>query len=317
MIESIERTPGTTAIDTAERRARSVWQAYGEELEASPKTRATYERALKQWAAHLEGMGEEWDTVGRRAVTEWRADLIETGHSPYTVNVYLSALRSFYGWAAARRMYPDITAGIKGMRTGRAQAKDALTKAQTKRLLSYRPDGEAAKRDTAMIHLMARRGLRTVEVARADVGDLRQVAGRAVLYIRGKGYTAANDFVVLGDELSALIADYLTERGGDLEDSAPLFAGVGNRNKGGRLTTRTVARVAKERMAAAGATGPKLSAHSLRHTAVTMALLGGATVQEAQALARHADVSTTMVYAHNLDRLGAAAESAVDNYLGL
>lgn len=43
--------------------------------------------------------------------------------------------------------------------------------------------------------------------------------------------------------------------------------------------------------------------------------MAGATVQEAQAMARHANINTTMIYAHNLDRLGNAAEMRIDQIL--
>jgi integrase len=59
----------------------------------------------------------------------------------------------------------------------------------------------------------------------------------------------------------------------------------------------------------------KLTAHSLRHTAITLALVGGATVQQAQAMARHANINTTMIYAHNLERMDRAAEDALSGLL--
>ena len=71
----------------------------------------------------------------------------------------------------------------------------------------------------------------------------------------------------------------------------------------------------KDAMAREGIKSAKLTAHSLRHTAVTFALLGGATIQETQAMARHASINTTMIYAHNLDRMAAGAEHSVDAYL--
>lgn len=81
------------------------------------------------------------------------------------------------------------------------------------------------------------------------------------------------------------------------------------------MTTRSISRIAKKLMGEAGIDSPRITAHSLRHTAVTFALLGGASVQDVQQMARHADISTTMIYAHNLDRMSAKAERAADAYL--
>lgn len=81
------------------------------------------------------------------------------------------------------------------------------------------------------------------------------------------------------------------------------------------MTTRSVSRIVKDALRDEGISSARLTAHSLRHTAVTFALLGGASVQQAQAMARHASISTTMIYAHNLDRMAAGAEHSVDAYL--
>lgn len=296
--------------------ARDIWQAYADQLDASDKTRETYVRALRQYRAYLEECGVDPLAATRETVVSYKRHLSASGRAASTVNGYLTAVRSFYAWTEATRLYPNVAAGVKGQRTSAGGSKEALTLQQARRLLDAGTRGDDLKglRDFAMVNLMARRGLRTVEIARANVGDIKQVAGEAVLYVQGKGYADKGEFVVLGDDCLKPIYEYLDARG-RCADDAPLFAATGNRNAGGRMTTRSISRVAKERMAACGMNSAKLTAHSLRHTAVTFALLGGATVQEAQAMARHASVSTTMIYAHNLDRMSAAAERGVDAYL--
>ena len=59
----------------------------------------------------------------------------------------------------------------------------------------------------------------------------------------------------------------------------------------------------------------RLTAHSLRHTAVTLALMGGATIQEARLLARHSSINTTLIYAHNINRVAQAPERKIDALL--
>ena len=111
------------------------------------------------------------------------------------------------------------------------------------------------------------------------------------------------------------IRNYLIARKALDEDDEPLFASVARRNFGQALTTRTLSRIVKGRLNAIGLTGEEYTAHSLRHTAVTYSLLGGATVQEAQAMARHSDINTTLIYAHNVQRFANPAESKVSAYL--
>ena len=299
---------GTLAAGTVD-----VVGAYLKELDASEKTRATYGRALRQYVAWLDEQGVTLDRTTRAHVMAYKHHLEDT-RSANTCASYLVAIRSLYTWLNARTGYPNVAEGVKSPKRKAQTGKDALTLSQARDLLNAPAEGEQELRDRAMVALMLRRGLRTVEVIRADVGDLRQVCGEAVLYVQGKGHSAKDDFVVLGEATERAIRDYLKARG-KAEDSAPLFASTGNRNKGGRMTTRSVSRIAKEAMRGQGIDSPHITAHSLRHTAVTLSLVGGATVQEAQSMARHANISTTMVYAHNLEKMEAKAENAIDRLL--
>lgn len=294
--------------------ARDPYSLFEASIDATDKTRETYRRSLRQWRAFISSQGVTETEATRGTVLDYRRKLQADGKSAATVNAYLSAVRAFYSWLEGMGVCPNVAAGVKGQRRNANSPKDALTRDQAARLLDKHPETLQELRDFAIVNLMLRRGLRTVEIVRADVGDVRQVNGEAVLYVQGKGYADKGDFVILNDACLRPIYAYLEARG-TVDDAAPLFASIGNRNQGGRMTTRTVSRLVKGAMAEEGMASAKLTAHSLRHTAVTFALLGGATVQEAQAMARHASVSTTMIYAHNLDRMAAGAEHSVDAYL--
>lgn len=290
-----------------------IWTAFLAELDAAERTRDTYRKALRQYAAWLDARDMDALNVTREHIVAYKADVAAT-RSAKTANCYLTAVRRFYAWTESRRIYPNVAGGIKGAKTSRHNAREALTPAQAAALLDVRHAGLEGLRDAAMLELMTMRGLRTIEVARANVEDLKRRGDKYVLYVQGKGYADKGDFVMLSDSIYRRIWLYLFERG-EVAPNAPLFAAHGNRNKGGRMTTRSISRIAKRDLAAAGVTGAKYTAHSLRHTAVTFALMGGASVQEAQQMARHADISTTMIYAHNLDRMEAKAERAADSVL--
>ena len=134
---------------------------------------------------------------------------------------------------------------------------------------------EAGMRDFALLNLMLRTGLRDIEVVRADCGDIQTVSGVDVLYIQGKGRPGKDNYVVLTESALAPIRDYLGMRD-DSRGSSPLFTSVARRNSGERLTTRSVSRIVKEAMRKIGIDDPRYTAHSLRHTAITFSLLGGA-----------------------------------------
>ena len=316
--ETINDTQQSAALaQRAGELGRATVAAYLADLDVSDKSRATYGRALGSWLRWLEAEGLAVNTVTGAHAMAYKRHLAES-HKPSTVNAYLVAARGLYAWLNVRTGYPNVFAGVRGVRGSgnrTSTAHDALSVDQARRVAAHR-DGDSlgSLRDAAMVNVMLRCGLRTVEVVRADVGDLRTMGGRSVLFVWGKGRASADEFVVLDRAALAPITAYLQARGA-VSDHEPLFAGVGNRNAGGRLTTRTVSRVAKRTMEAEGIVDGRFTAHSLRHTAVTLALLGGATVQEAQAMARHADISTTLIYSHNLDRLQGVAERSVSAIL--
>lgn len=276
-------------------------------------SRRTYGRNLKQFTVWIQQHGQE--EPGRQTILQFKKDLEAQGLSPYTINSYMVTVRRFYAWAETEGYYRDITRGIKGVKRAKGFKKDPLTVRQIKDLLaSIDRDSLEGKRDYALLNLLIRTGLRTIEVTRADFGDIRQQGGEAVLWIQGKGRTSKDEFVLLTPETLNPINTYLNARG-RVKDNEPLFASLSDRNQGGRLTTRSISRIAKQHLVDIGLDNGRLTAHSLRHTAITLSLLGGATIQEAQTLARHADVNTTLIYSHNINRLAQAPERKIDALL--
>lgn len=170
------------------------------------------------------------------------------------------------------------------------------------------------KRDYSLLNLLVRTALRTVEVIRAEVGDIRQETGEAVLWIQRKGRDVKDEFVLLTQDTLKLLNEYLQTRG-RVEDKAPLFASLSDRNRDERLTTRTIREIVKTNLKGIGLNNERLTAHSLRHTAITLSLMGGASIQEAQALGRHANINTTLIYAHNINRIAQAPERKIDALL--
>lgn len=55
-------------------------------------------------------------------------------------------------------------------------------------------------------------GLRTIEVVRADVEDLRTLGSKTVLYVQGKGKDEKSDYVIITREVEKAIRSYLATR---------------------------------------------------------------------------------------------------------
>jgi integrase/recombinase XerC len=166
------------------------------------------------------------------------------------------------------------------------------------------------KRDYAIVALMVTAGLRDIEVVNANIEDLRTVGDFTALFLLGKGRDEKAEYVKIVEQVEDAIRNYLKELP-DREPSNPLFMSLSNRSYGSRLTTRSVSRICKNALVQAGYDSSRLTAHSLRHTAVTLSLLGGKSLQEVQQFARHTNISTTQIYAHNLDRAKNDCEEVV------
>ncbi|MBP3590341.1 MAG: tyrosine-type recombinase/integrase [Muribaculaceae bacterium] len=290
------------------------WLAH---LDASEHTKDLYRLGFRTFCEFVRATGADFDSLEQLVVIDFKYYLkLERALSPSTVNAYLAGVRSFYSYAEQHSDLKNIARGVKGVKKDRGFRRNSLTSEQVHAVLKAidRSD-EAGLRDYAMINLMAHLGLRDIEVSRANVGDITQKHGVDVLMVHGKGRASKDDYMVLTPSPIKHVRLYLAERG-ELKASDPLFASVANRNPGARLTTRSVSRIVKAALERAGIFGKEYTAHSLRHTTVTLALQGGATDREAQQMARHADVSTTALYSHDLDRLRNAAEWRVAKMLG-
>jgi integrase/recombinase XerC len=99
----------------------------------------------------------------------------------------------------------------------------------------------------------------------------------------------------------AVRGEYLSDIPSDIKAESPLFMVFSDGNKGKRLATRSLRKIIKQAYKEAGLNSDRLTSHSLRHTAITLSLAGGATLQEAQQFARHGNINTTMIYSHNLE----------------
>jgi integrase/recombinase XerD len=281
------------------------WTSY---IDAKPKTIETYSKAIKQFFLYLSENGIRQPQ--REDIIAYR-DHLKQSHKPTTVQSYLMAVKLFFQWTAQERIYPNVAERVKGAKLDSDHKKDYLTPKQVTRLLNT-VDRSTLKglRDYAILALMVTSGLRDIEVSRANIEDMRTVADFTALYIQGKGHEEKTDYVKLAEPVEEAVRDYLKARG-EKDAKEPLFGSIANRNSGGRMTTRSISRIAKEHLIAAGLESDRLTAHSLRHTTATLNLLNGGTVEETQQLLRHTNINTTLIYSHALDRAKNNSEERV------
>lgn len=276
--------------------------------DVSEKSRQTYRKSLRpffRWIADNHITRPQY-----RDILAYK-DAMKDGRKPTTVQAYITAVKLFFSWAEIEGLYPDVARHIKGARLDREHKKDALTAPQVKDVMRIagRDKTLTGLRNRAMLMLMFACGLRCVEVARANTDDIAAQGGIPVLYVQGKGHEERAEFVKLPAPVEKAVRDYLAAR--KAEAGEPLFVSDSNNNQGGRLRTNAISLIIKRAFAAAGLVSPRLTAHSTRHTAVTLALLAGDTIQEAAQFARHKNIGTTQIYAHNLSRLANPSENRI------
>ena len=279
------------------------WIAFAQVTPASEKS---YRKGIRRLSEYCDE--NKIREFSRKMFVDYREFLVQK-YSGSTVNLYLTAAKLFCTFLQIEGILGVNPAEhLKGVKISSEHKKDALSANDTKKILAnFDTSTLKGKRDKAMYALMTTAGLRTIEVARADVGDIIHFGGKTFLRVQGKGHTEKDAQIRIVDGVFDLIQDYLTERG-DVEDSAPLFASVARRNYGGKMTTTSISRIIKTALKVAGYNSRRLTAHSLRHTAATAALMAGATLREVQQTLRHTNITVTQIYLHELDRINNRAE---------
>jgi len=280
-------------------------------IDVSENTVKTYSRALKQFFKYLasEGIAQPQ----RSDILAYKQQLADAGRKASTIQGYIIAVRQFFKWTEQEGLYPNVANNVKGAKISKSHKKDYLTTKQIQTVLNTIPtDTVKGIRDYAILALMVTGGLRTIEVSRANIEDMRTVGDSTALFIQGKGKDDKNDYIKLSDEVETAIRMYLQTRP-TAQPTDPLFASTSNNNLNKPLTTRSISGVVKQALRDAGFNSDRLTAHSLRHSAGTLNLLNGGTLEETQQLLRHSNINTTMIYLHHLERENNKSEERISN----
>ena len=275
------------------------WLSY---VDVKGQSAKTYTTATRQFTSWLTGKGIR--NPQREDILAYRRDLENRGVKASTIQLYIVAIRQFFKWASSRGLCNDVADNIKGAKIGKDFKKDFLQVADIQKVLNaINRDTLTGKRDYALIALAVTAGLRTVELARANIGDINQRAGDDVLFVQGKGKDDKAEYVKLAEPVKIAIRDYLQARG-ELTADNPLFSATRQNagDNGNRLYTESISRIIKTHFRNVGMNSDRLTAHSLRHTAATLNLLNGGTLEETRQMMRHTSINTTMIYNHAIER---------------
>jgi integrase/recombinase XerC len=281
-------------IDTS----RALFEEWRAEVASRPNTARAYGQALNAFGAFMgRGVSEALAVLfavgpgnAFRIGTSWKAEMVAAGLAPRTVNFRLTVLRSVVR-AAQRRGVLSWALGVSGVPGVSKMATTRETRGPTPegvgRLLraARARGGVLGLRDFALVRVAFECGLRRFELTGANVADFDGEG----LEILGKG-RQEKERRPLSKESAAALRAYLEARG-PVENTAPLFVN----DDGKRLTGDGVAFVLRRLSKDAGI--PNVRPHGLRHACITEALeASNGSIRDVQALSRHADPRTVMVY---------------------
>jgi integrase/recombinase XerC len=161
-------------------------------------------------------------------------------------------------------------------------------------------------RDRAVLEVFYSTGIRVSELVGLNWSDVDFELG--IIRVLGKG--SKERIVPIGKMALDALRDYSVEvrKKWNLpcKGENPVFLN----NRGGRITTRSVARLVEKHLKEVGIP-VKVSPHGLRHTFATHLLNSGADLRVIQEMLGHVSLSTTQRYTHlNLDQLTAVYDKA-------
>ena len=273
-------------------------------------SRQHYKKELRIFFDWVVSTGRQIQHLTRADIIAFKDSLLQT-HSNLTIASYLVSIRRFYEWAEGYKLYPNIAKGIKSPKRKNAYLKEHLRENQISDFLHH---FEGNVRDYAIVNLLLRTGIRTIELVRANIDDITYKGGQRILKIWGKGHDERDSFVVLTDKAYSPVKAYLeTRKSATMKE--PLFVSTSNRNNGGRLTTKTISAMCKDGLRAIGLDAHECTAHSLRHTTAVMLLKNGS-IQDVQSVLRHQSPTTSQIYTKSVEeelRLASPAERKLDD----
>ena len=293
--------PTRTARATAD--AVEAWATHlRTERGASAHTLRAYLADVRQFLAVAGAGGVA--RVGRADVRHWLRGLDGTSDRASLARK-LAAVRGFFRFlVASGRLAGDPTVGVATPRAAK-KLPAHLSLDDVDRLLATPPaDRTTGLRDRAILEVLYSSGLRVSELTGLDWPDVDEEA--ETVRVLGKG--RKERIVPVGRPALRALAAYreACDAQGWVVRTGPVFRNV----RGGRLTSRSVARL-MERWVAESGTTTKATPHALRHTFATHLLGGGADLRAIQELLGHASLSTTQRYTHvDLRRLMDAYDRA-------
>lgn len=288
-------------------------QRFADNLDAgrgySPNTVKSYLSDVLDLAGYLESKKvTEVREIDLELLRDWLWEVSQRQSAKSTLARKSAAIRSFTAWLAAE----NLVVADPGQRLKSPKADRHLPKVMTKdsledvfaqlKALATEPEPSAV-RDLLVFEMLYATGCRVSELCGLDLVSVD--LGRNVLRVVGKG--SKERVVPFGLPARDALDKWLDVRA--LLNPVPGEQALFLNTRGKRLGVRSVYQLVASLLVntSTGVAGP----HTLRHTAATHLLDGGADLRAVQELLGHASLGTTQIYTHvSVDRLRAGYKNA-------
>lgn len=263
------------------------------ERNRSKLTVKRYETSLHDFEAYFQSLDEglSWASVDADIIRGWMESLMDRGNKASTINTALSALRSFYRFALARKMVDrdpvhTLTGPKKQKPLPQFLRENDMDKLLDKEQWSNNFNDVRAR---TIIILLYETGLRRAELTGLDIDDVDMAAQQ--LKVTGK--RNKQRIVPFGNELAQQLTEYMEARKvTNAADSALIV-----NDKGRRITGQQLYDIVKSNLTKV-TTMKKRSPHVLRHSFATAMLNNGAGLESVKQLLGHESLETTEIYTH-------------------
>jgi len=259
----------------------------------------SYAHDLQLLAKRAAGQHVSVDALTRTDLEAFVRDLMAAGRSPRSVARAIACYRGFYRFLVVDgRLKASPADDLRPPRAWKVLPKYLAVEEVDRLIAQPAVENPRGLRDRALIELLYATGMRVSELVSLRPSDINLEA--SYLTCTGKG--DKQRIVPIGDEAADWVRRYLRESRPVLlgkRSSPRLF--VNAKGGGPGLTRVGFWKILKAYVRQAGLSRT-ISPHVLRHSFATHLLERGADLRAIQMMLGHADLSTTQIYTHVLER---------------